>query len=56
MVGRSGQSATEFIVMLGFLTLIGLWIMNALIGPDGNSGAVTVMQVNGATKIAQEKD
>ena len=55
---RSGQSVAEFIVMLGLLTVIGIWITLALVGPKDNpsAGAIAQMQVHGAQKIAQEKD
>ena len=56
MVIRSrGQAITEYIVMLGLLTLIGAWIMKAMTGAAGESGAIKTMSKNAASKIADDK-
>jgi hypothetical protein len=52
----TGQAVTEFILMLALLSLIGLWIMRAMIGPKGDSGGLAVMRATGVQKIADDGD
>jgi hypothetical protein len=52
----SGQTITEFVLMLSLLTAIGLLLMYGLIGGNGQGGAVHNMSDNAARKIADVKN
>ena len=55
MVNRAGQSTTEYILMLSVLTIIGIWIMKAMIGnSSGQGGAVNTASKTAADKIAND--
>ncbi len=49
-MNRHGQSTSEFVLILAGLTLIGILLMYALVGPSGQYGYVNV-----AEKIASDK-
>jgi hypothetical protein len=57
MVNRDGQAITEYILMLGIMTLIGLWIMRGLTGNSlqGNSGALAQMDRKATRNIANDE-
>jgi hypothetical protein len=56
MVGTNGQTMTEFLLMLGLLTLVGAILAKTLVGPDQSSGAIGTMQTIAAQKIANDQD
>jgi len=51
-----GQATTEFILVLGILTLIGIFLMSTLIGPDNHSGAVGSMAQTASQVVQNDPD
>jgi hypothetical protein len=56
MVGGRGQTTTEFLLMLGLLTLVGMFLAKILMGPGHNSGAIGAMQEGTVKTIANDTD
>ena len=58
MVGRRGQSMTEFLVVLAILTAVGFLIMYQMAGTDGSGtgGAIDAMAHHASDKIVADKD
>jgi hypothetical protein len=56
MVSEKGQTVTEFVLMIAFLTLLGLLMMKTFIGTNGQGGAVASMGGNGVQRIATEQE
>ena len=54
MVNRRGQATAEWILMLAFFTLIGVFLMKYLAGPSNSSNAIGKMSQNAATNIAKD--
>jgi hypothetical protein len=56
MVNRKGQSIAEYLMMLGFLTGIGILILKIFAGSQQNpGGAMTTMSANASKKIAADE-
>lgn len=55
MVNRHGQSMTEFLFVLGLLTLLGTYILHTWIGLDGKSGVSGITVYNASKKIQSDK-
>ena len=56
MVKARGQTITEFLIMLGLLTLVGMFLAKTLMGPGHTSGAIGTMQNNTVKAIANDTD
>ena len=54
--GISGQSVTEFVVMLGILTALGVFLMTTFIGVSHHDGAIGTMQNNATQAVANDND
>jgi len=50
----TGQSTTEFVLMLTFLTALGLLIMQKFTGPNGHGGATATIGTNAANAIRND--
>jgi hypothetical protein len=57
VVRKSGQGLTEYMLMLGLLTVIGILIMKSMLGSEAapNTGAIGSMQQDGAKAIANDE-
>jgi hypothetical protein len=56
MVNAHGHATSEFVIVLALLTILGIFFMNSLVGPNGQSGAVNPMQQNAVHKVAKDSD
>lgn len=56
MVGARGQSMSEFVIMLALLTVVGLVIMQRMLGTSANPGAIDSMAQHASDKIVADKD
>jgi hypothetical protein len=50
-----GQATTEFVLMLAFMTLLGVILMNAMIGPDKQSGSIKSAENNTISGISNDE-
>jgi hypothetical protein len=55
-VNKRGQTITEFLVMLGLLTLVGALLAKTLMGPKHTAGAIGTMQDKTIKAIANDTD
>ena len=55
MVNQRGQIATEFIVMMSLLTVMGLLLSYAWIGPDTRGGVSSVSVGNAIQRIQKDQ-
>jgi len=46
MVNRKGQAITEFTLILGLLTILGIFLMDTWIGPSQNGGVSAKIVTN----------
>jgi len=52
---HTGQTVTEFILMLAFMTIIGIYLMSTLIGGNSQGGAVNTMTEKTTSNIAVDE-
>ena len=53
---RKGQSVTEFILATAILTGIGILIMDLMMGPKRNNGAIQDVANNSKNVITNDRD